>query len=186
MRLRRVDLKGVDGRCRVAGRRGSATPGGTAAVGPLALARCRRDTASSPASSAAIGQSTAAVMPWPRVRSVWPMFTPSSARTVAVTHRLGEMADSRTGQTTKYSFELSQVRHGQQWPVMKITCDEVGKEQAFAYTWADPTDLRIGANLRRDPSGASPQGIGQGAGRKTIRAGHDRPGPPQEWGKGRP
>jgi hypothetical protein len=54
----------------------------------------------------------------------------------------------QVGASAKYFFELSQLRYNQQLPVMKLALYEAGKEQAFAYTWADPASPRIGINLR--------------------------------------
>jgi hypothetical protein len=71
------------------------------------------------------------------------------ARDIAV-HDQGKMVTFKdgVGAPTKYSFELSQLRYGQQLPVMKLALYEAGKEQAFAYTWTGTDGTRIGINLR--------------------------------------
>jgi hypothetical protein len=65
-------------------------------------------------------------------------------------HDQGKWVTFRTedGKDTKYSFELSQLRYNQKVPVMKLALYEAGKEQAFAYTWAETTSTKIGINLR--------------------------------------
>jgi len=65
-------------------------------------------------------------------------------------HDQGKWVTFRTedGKNTKYAFELSQLRYGQKVPVMKLALYEAGKEQAFAYTWAEPGGRKIGINLR--------------------------------------
>jgi len=65
-------------------------------------------------------------------------------------HDQGKLVTFRTedGKDTKYSFELSQLRYSQKVPVMKLALYEAGKEQAFAYTWAEPGSKKIGINLR--------------------------------------
>jgi len=70
-------------------------------------------------------------------------------RDIAV-HDQGKMVAFKDGEgtPTKYSFELSQLRYNQQLPVMKLALYEAGKEQAFAYTWAETDGTRIGINLR--------------------------------------
>jgi hypothetical protein len=52
------------------------------------------------------------------------------------------------GNRTKYAFELSQLRYGQKVPVLKLAVYEEGRDQAVAYSWADPKATRIGINLR--------------------------------------
>jgi len=52
------------------------------------------------------------------------------------------------GRDTKYTFELSQLRYGQKVPVMKLALYEDGKEQAFAYSWAETDSKKIGVNVR--------------------------------------
>jgi hypothetical protein len=65
-------------------------------------------------------------------------------------HDQGKWVTFRTedGKETKYSFELSQLRYNQKVPVMKLALYEAGKEQAFAYTWAETSSKKIGINLR--------------------------------------
>jgi hypothetical protein len=65
-------------------------------------------------------------------------------------HDQGKLVTFRTedGKDTKFSFELSQLRYSQKVPVMKLALYEAGKEQAFAYTWAEPGSKKIGINLR--------------------------------------
>ena len=62
-----------------------------------------------------------------------------------------------TGRPTKYAFELSQLRYSQQTPVMKLALYQAGKDQAFAYSWADTTGVRIGINLRWIQVGCRPK-----------------------------
>ncbi|MCX6550874.1 MAG: chromophore lyase CpcT/CpeT [Acidobacteria bacterium] len=67
-----------------------------------------------------------------------------------IVHDQGKWITVRTedGKDTKYAFELSQLRYGQKVPVMKLALYEAGKDQAFAYTWAETTGKKIGINLR--------------------------------------
>jgi hypothetical protein len=65
-------------------------------------------------------------------------------------HDQGKLVRFHTedGKDTKYTFELSQLRYSQKVPVMKLALYEDGKEQAFAYSWAETTSAKIGINLR--------------------------------------
>jgi hypothetical protein len=65
-------------------------------------------------------------------------------------HDQGKLVRFRTedGRDTRYAFELSQLRYNQKVPVMKLALYEDGKDQAFAYTWAETGSAKIGINLR--------------------------------------
>ncbi|MEI6666677.1 MAG: CpcT/CpeT family chromophore lyase [Acidobacteriota bacterium] len=79
-------------------------------------------------------------------------------RDIAV-HDQGKMVSipGAAGEPSKYAFELSQLRYNQQLPVMKLALYDTTHDQAFAYSWAETTSVRIGINLRWIQVGCSPK-----------------------------